>query len=100
MFDDLAERFSLAQIYHLVFVTVRNTHHYVTQQAIPRYQAKRMFGGGLGRRADKYEAEAWLKEYRRDFNCPQSTLSAIFFDFYLGRGADYFTNRLLADSSR
>lgn len=91
VFDDLAERFSVAQIYHLVFVTVRNTYHYITQQGIPKYQAKNMFVGALERNANKYEAEGWLKEYRRDFSCPQSTLSAVFFDFYKGIGGNYFS---------
>ena len=94
VFDDLVNRFSLAHIYHIIFVTVRNTHHYITQQRIPRYQAKNMYVGAIERNANKYEAEGWLKNFSRERNCPQTTLSAIFFDFYLGLGGGYFESRL------
>lgn len=90
IFEDLVDRFSLAQIYHIIFVTVRNTHHWTTQNRIPRYQAKNAYSGALERNANKYEAEGWLKEFRRDFYCPQSTVSAIFFDYYLELGDSYF----------
>lgn len=90
VFDDLVNRFSLANIYQIIYAAVRSTLHYTTQQSIPRYQAKNMYIGSIEGNANKFEAEGWLKNYRRDFNCPQSTLSAIFFDFYLGIGASYF----------
>lgn len=101
VFDDLINRFSLAQIYHIIYVTIRNTHHYITQKRIPRHQAKNMYVGAIERNANKYEVEGWLKEFRRDFNCPQSTLSSVFFDFYLGIGASYFETALprLPDSN-
>ena len=91
VFYNLSNRFSVAQIYQLVFTTVRDTNHYGIQKDIPKYRLKNMFIGALERKADKYEAEGWLKEYRRDFDCPQSTLSALFFDGYLKVGGEYFT---------
>lgn len=90
VFDSLVMNFSLSEIYHIIFVTIRNTNHYITQQRIPKYQGKNMFVGGLERNAQKYRAEGWLTKYRRDFGCPQSTLSSVFFDFFLGRGGAYF----------
>jgi len=90
VFDSLVINFSLSEIYHIIFVTIRNTNHYITQQCIPKYQGKNMFVGGLERNAQKYRAEGWLKKYRRDFNCPQSTLNSVFFDFFLGFGGAYF----------
>lgn len=93
-FENLSERFSLAQIYQLIFTTIRNTNHYCIQQNIPKYQVKNMFIGALKRNADKYETEGWLKDYRRDFNCPQSTVSSVYFNSYLKVGEDYFKTSL------
>ena len=97
VFDSLVINFSLSEIYHIIFVTTRNTNHYITQQRIPKYQGKNMFVGGLERNAQKYRAEGWLKKYRRDFSCPQSTLSSVFFDFFLGLGGAYFDKVAPAD---
>ena len=94
VFDDLANRFPLSQIYQIIFQATKNTHHYATTKSIPKYQTKNMFIGGVEKTANKYEAEGWLKDYGRDFNCPQTTISSVFFDWYLTLGSAYFNKKI------
>ncbi len=90
VFENLAERFPLSKIYHIVFATIKNTHHFIAQKRIARRNWKSVYVGAVERNADRYEAQGWLKDYRRDYGLPQSTLSATYFNSYLGIGDDYF----------
>lgn len=91
VFENLATRFPLSRIYQIIYATIKNTHLYIAQKRIPRARWGNMYVGAVERNANHYEAQGWLKDYRRDYNCPQSTLSATFFSGYLGIGDNYFT---------
>lgn len=97
VFEDLSNRFSVSQIYHVVFTTTRNTNDFAIRKGIPKYQVKNMFIGAIEKNANKYEAEGWLKHYGRDFQCPQTTLSSILFDGYFKLGNVYFETKTPID---
>lgn len=90
VFDALVMNLSPAQIYHAIYVSVKNTLLDATERRLPKYHAKNLFIGKLETTGQKYLANGWLNEYGRDFTCPQSTISSIFFDFYLQIGASYW----------
>ena len=94
VFSNLINKFSLSKIYQIVYQAIKSTHFFVAQNDIPEYRAKNMYIGSVERTASKYEAEGWLKDYRRDFNCPQTTLSATYFNGALRLGEKYFSSSL------
>ncbi|MBO6827648.1 MAG: hypothetical protein JJ879_15720 [Sneathiella sp.] len=89
VFENLLKRYAVSQIFNLTWQTVRDITDYSVKSNMPKYQAKNMFIGALQRKADKFQAEGWeVKNSRRDFRCPQSFVSATFFDTYIGFGKE------------
>jgi len=85
VFDNLLETFSIGQVFNLTWQAVRDTTDYIVKKQLPRYHAKNTFIGAIQKKADKHRAEKWVPHVsRRDFDCPQSILSAVFFDLFMG----------------
>ncbi|GAA4052603.1 hypothetical protein [Parerythrobacter jejuensis] len=93
VFDFLIERFPLSKIYNLTWQAVRDVTDYNVKEGIPRYRGKNNFVGAIQRKAERFIAQGWdLRDSRRDFNCPQSVISAVFFNTFLRRGDEGFTS--------
>jgi len=90
VFDELLLHFSIGQVFNLTWQAVRDTTDYIVKERLPKYHAKNSFIGAVQRKADKAQAEGWtVRNSRRDFNCPQTVLSSVFFDVFaqVGSGA-------------
>jgi len=81
VFDELLNHHSIAQIFNLTWQAVRDTADWALANKIPKYHAVNAFIGAVQKKSEKYRAEKWDLNYsRRDFNCPQSTISSTLFD--------------------
>jgi len=81
VFDELLLHFSIGQVFNLTWQAVRDTTDYIVKERLPKYHAKNSFIGAVQRKADKARAEGWtVRNSRRDFNCAQTVVSAVFFD--------------------
>lgn len=88
IFETVLESYSIGQVFNFIFQSAMSTNDYAIRENIPKYKAKNMFIGSIQRKADKAKAEGWtIKNSRRDFNCPQSVVSATFFDTFMGLGS-------------
>ena len=97
VFDQLLKTFSVSQIFNLTWQTVRDVTDYIVRERLPKSHAKNSFIGGLQRKADKAIADAWdVKRSRRDFACPQTVVSSVFFDVFAGLGQQAFDRALPA----
>lgn len=90
IFDNLLENFSVGQIFNLSWQAVRDTTDYIYSKNINYCRGRNTFIGAIQRKADKALAEQWeVKGSRRDYACPRSVLSSIFFDSFLRLGEGY-----------
>ena len=88
VFDELLLHFSIGQVFNLTWQAVRDTTDYIVKERIPKYHAKNSFIGSVQRKADKARAEGWtVRNSRRDFNCPQTVVSSVFFDLFAQVGS-------------
>ena len=87
VFDSLLADYSVAQIFSLTWQAVRDTTDYIVKNNLPKYHGKNIFIGAVQRKADKFRAEGWeARNARRDFECPQTVVSATFFNLFLQLG--------------
>lgn len=92
-FENLLKTFSVAQIFNLSWQSVRDTTDYLVTKGIPRRQASNVFTGVVQRKADKALAEGWtIRDSRRDFNCPQTVVSAVWNNVFLKMGDKAFSS--------
>ncbi|RYZ89198.1 MAG: hypothetical protein EOP04_07455 [Proteobacteria bacterium] len=84
---ELIERFSVGQIYNMMWRAARDAAAFHARVGGPKQHAANTVIGSLQRQADRSNAEGWeLKPYRRDRRCPQSMFSQILFDTALQIG--------------
>ncbi|MBX9590839.1 MAG: hypothetical protein K2X43_16135 [Hyphomonadaceae bacterium] len=89
VFDELLLHFSIGQVFNLSWQAVRDTTDYIVKERLPKYHAKNSFIGAVQRKADKARAEGWtIRNSRRDFNCPQTVVSSVFFDVFAQVGGN------------
>jgi hypothetical protein len=94
-FESLIKKYSVAQIFNLSWQSIRDSVDFLARNRIPRSQVTNIFTSTLLRKADHYLAEGWIvKDSRRDFNCAQSTVSATFFNLFLGLGDSALSTRI------
>lgn len=87
VFDNLLETFSIGQVFNLTWQAVRDTTDYIVKKQLPKSHAKNTFIGSIQKKADRFRSENWTaRASRRDFGCPQSLVSAVFFDLFMGVG--------------
>lgn len=87
IFENLLEDYSIGQIFNITWQAVRDTTDYIVKERISRSHGKNMFIGRIQQKADKARAEGWeIRNSRRDFNCPQTVLSLVFFNTFMGLG--------------
>jgi hypothetical protein len=83
VFDELLRHYSIAQAFHLTWQSVRDTTDWIVKQRLPKNHARNSFIGAIQRKADRAQAQEWnVHASRRDFNCPQSAVSAVFFNVF------------------
>ncbi len=87
VFDNLLQTFSIGQVFNLTNQAVKNTTDYIYKNKFTANHAKNSFISAIQRAGDKHRAEGWnTTAYKRNFDCPQSIVSAVFFDLFLGVG--------------
>lgn len=87
VFENLLESFSIGQAFNLTWQAVRDTSDHIAKTRPPKSHAKNFFIGAVQRKADKHRAEGWIPSHgRRDFNCPQTVVSSVYFDLFTGVG--------------
>ena len=92
LFDALLVDFSPSRIFNLCWRGVTKTTDDFARKNIPYYYKKNaMFIRGVQRKADQAKAAGWdLKHYERNHHCPQTILSATFFNDFLKLGHSAF----------
>jgi hypothetical protein len=89
--ENALSTFSTAQVFNFIWGSARNAAAYYMRERIPKRQAANSVVGAIQRRADRARAEGWdVKPYRRDWDCPQTMFSRMFFDVVLQIGDDGF----------
>ncbi|MDR7079737.1 hypothetical protein J2Y03_004795 [Neobacillus niacini] len=85
--DGLLESFSVSQIYNIIYRSIANATKYYQETGISRNHAANLVVTNCQRSGEKAIAEGWkIKPYGRDFYCPQSILSELFFNRILNIG--------------
>lgn len=89
--NNLLEDYSVAQIYNFIWRAVRDAAAFYVREAVSKTHAANTVIGAIQRYGEKAKAERWeVKAYRRNFNCPQSTISEVLFNAVLRIGDDGF----------
>jgi len=89
----LLTRFSTAQIHNFIWRAGRNAAAFYMRGEGNKWQSANTVVGSLQRLAERAEAEGWeVKNFRRNFDCPQSLVSQVLFDAALKIGEDGFTS--------
>jgi hypothetical protein len=85
IFENLIQGFSVSEVFFISWTTVRDTTDYIVRKGIRNWHGKNIFIGAIQRKADRARAEGWsLHRARRDYNCPQTVISATFLFLDLG----------------
>ncbi len=80
VFKDLLATFSVSQIYMIIHRCVANATSYYLEKKISKQQAANSVIGNCQRYGENALANNWrINGFRRDFDCPQSTLSHFYF---------------------
>lgn len=91
VFEDLIDRFSVAQIYNLIWGSAKSVSDWIVREKPPQYVIRNSFISFLQRTAERRVANGWdVKPFGRDFNCPQTLLSSTFFNTFMGLGDEAF----------
>ncbi|MDQ1524127.1 MAG: hypothetical protein QOE47_2051, partial [Pyrinomonadaceae bacterium] len=87
VFDNLLEDYSVAQAYNLIWQGVKDAASFYVRQQVTRSHAANYAINAIQRKAERGLAEGWeYKAFRRNFKCPQSAVSALFFNTVLQIG--------------
>ena len=92
LFDGLLVDFAPSRIFNLCWRGVTKTTDDIARKNTPYYyNRKDMFIRSIQRKADQAKAAGWdLKHYNRDNHCPQTDVSATFFNDFLAMGNSAF----------
>lgn len=86
-FKDLLEKFSVSQIYGIIYRSVANATRYYQQGGVSKKQASNSVIGSCQRYAERAFLENWeLKKFVRPYVVPQSVLSEFLFNRVLKIG--------------
>lgn len=88
IFKDLLEKFSVSQIYGIIYKSVANATKYYQESSVSKKQAANSVIGGCQRYAERAMINNWeLAKYSRIKELPQSMISEFFFDRVIGVGS-------------
>ncbi len=74
-------------MFNLSWQSVRDAIDYATLKNIPKLKLAPVFAAILLRKADNaFAGGKEIKNVKRDYNLPQSAVSAVFFNVFLGMG--------------
>ena len=92
LFDRLLLDFSPSRIFNLCWRGVTKTTDDFARKDIPYYYKKNaMFISAVQRKADQAKAAGWnLRHFERHYHCPQTDVSATFFNDFLKLGNSAF----------
>jgi hypothetical protein len=84
MFSQLLEQYSVAQAYNFIWRAAKDAAAFYQRGGVNKQHAANTVVGAIQRQAERALSEGWeVKAYRRDFRCPQSTISQVLFDTVL-----------------
>jgi tetratricopeptide (TPR) repeat protein len=93
-FSDLLERYSTAQMYNIVWNSVKNAVMFQKEKRLSNAHAANLVSSGCKQYGDKAMAEGWsLKPYRRNYDLPQTVASQLLYNRLLVIGEAGFNCR-------
>ncbi len=93
-FSDLLEHYSTAQMYNIVWKSVKDAVMFQKERRLPNLHAANLVSSGCKQYGDKAMAEGWqLKLYRRNYDLPQTIISQLLYNRLLAIGDAGFTHR-------
>jgi len=85
------QHFSTAQVFNTIWRSAKDAAAYYQRESISKRQAANSAVASIRRIIERAIAEEWeIKPFRRNYKCPQSVLSAAFFNTVLRVGDDGF----------
>ncbi|MDN3526390.1 hypothetical protein QWY79_14045 [Halomonas sabkhae] len=79
------EKYSLAQVYRMIWQAARNASDYLVRNNVPKQQAANTIPRSIDGYMERAKANGWeVSPFRRNFNLPQSTLARVVFNQILG----------------
>ncbi len=94
VFNNLIEHFSVAQAYTFIWRAAKDAAAYYVRGDIPKQRAANAMITFIQNSLERAILEEWeIKLYRRNYKCPQSTLSKVLFYSVLQIGDDGFNTR-------
>ncbi len=94
VFENLLNHYSIGQIFNLIWQSAKDVIDYAHRNNTPKYVVANLFINFLQNRSDRSIANKWqIKASRRDFKCPQSTISSTFFNKILKIGDNAFERK-------
>ena len=92
LFDGLLVDFAPSRIFNLCWRGVTKTTDDIARKNTPYYyKRKDMFIRSIQRKADQAKTKGWdLKHFERNYHCPQTDVSATFFNDFLKLGNSAF----------
>ena len=91
VFETLLSDFSVSRIFSLSWMAVRDTSDYLARERIPPWKGKNNFIGAIQLKAERAKAQGWeVRHARRNYNLPQTVVSATFFNYFLKIGDKAF----------
>ena len=87
LFDSLLVDFPPSRIFNLCWKGVTKTIDDFAKKYIPHSKSKDMFIGAIQRKADQAKTAEWdVRHFERNYHCPQTDVSATFFNDFLKLG--------------
>lgn len=101
LLETLLTRFASAQVYNFIWAAGRDAAAFYMRGGVTKAHAANTVVGTIQRMAERAEAQGWeVKKFQRNYRCPQSTISQVFFDAVLKIGDAGFSttpNELLEE---
>lgn len=95
--SSLLYEFSVAQIYSFIWRAAKDAAAFYMREGTTKSHAANTVVGAIQRQADSAKARGWIpREFRRNFDAPQSMLSRVLFGAFLGAGDSGFSTPLNA----
>jgi hypothetical protein len=92
--DGLLQEYSVGQIYSFIWRASRDAAAFYVREKTPKQQAANTVVGNLQRQGERAKAEGWeVKPYRRDWRCPQTMISQVFFNTVIQIGEAGFNQK-------
>ncbi len=91
IFYDLLDSYSTSQVFAIIFKSVADTSKFYLENKLTKKHAGNIVISNCQKKGERYLSNNWnVTGFKRDFNCPQSTLSQFYYDRVLRIGNNGF----------